>query len=97
MRVRNKNADIPLLLRKLHPKLKHSDYPILKIQPYFISKKCSVCYNCYYSFTSVSKLSGNPINSIKEEIFRGTHGLRSEGMKTKNQVNSFGRYVIIIR
>lgn len=84
-RVRNKNADIPLLLRKLHPKLKFIEYAILKSQPYFLSKKCLICYDCYYILTSVQKMSGNP-SATKEETFRGTQGLRFEGMRTKREV-----------
>mmetsp|Transcript_28309 Transcript_28309/g.25104 ORF Transcript_28309/g.25104 Transcript_28309/m.25104 type:complete len:80 (-) Transcript_28309:220-459(-) len=54
LRVRNKTAEIPLIIRKLHPKMKVQEYEKLKYHAYFSHKTATICHNCYYKIVSTN-------------------------------------------
>lgn len=87
LRVRDKNADIPLLIRKLHPNLKPKEFTKLKSEQYFLNKKVDVCYNCFFEIVTTNNLAGNEELFINDQVvLKGTQGLRYESLKIKKEV-----------
>jgi len=64
-RVRNKQATIPYIIRKMHPKMKAHEYEKIKNEDYFKLKKTNVCYSCYFQLSKTHNYGGNERNPYK--------------------------------
>lgn len=68
--VRNKQADIPYIIRKVHSRLRSHEFEKIKNEDYFKIKKTRVCYSCYFYLSKTNIMGGNDQNpnSIQEKI-----------------------------
>lgn len=64
-RVRNKQAAIPYIIRKVHPKMKAHEFEKIKDEDYFKLKKTLLCYNCYFQLSKTHNYGGNDKNPYK--------------------------------
>jgi len=56
--MRNKNAFIPPLLQRLHPRMKERDYLRYMGDPLFTNKTTYVCEECYLKACETSSFAG---------------------------------------
>ena len=69
-RVRNKQAGVPYIIRKIHPKLKANEFDKIKDEDYFKLKMARICFSCYFNLIKTNDMGGNDMNpyAIKEKI-----------------------------
>lgn len=77
-----KNYTIPIIIKKLHPRLKEKDYNNLCNNPGFLDKVALVCEDCYLiivgSANVLESLKQTAKKNIREVNFFGKGGLNPE-------------------
>lgn len=86
--LRHKAADIPLIIRRLHPKLKLQEFIKYKNSIEFLSKRAPICFDCYYIVVGSSKCSGNMLRSAEkvEEHFKGTGFMHHDALVNQKDI-----------
>jgi hypothetical protein len=59
--IKQKNANIPLLFRRLYPRIKLKEFEELMQSETFLKKKVLVCHLCFLDITDTIKEAGVPV------------------------------------
>jgi hypothetical protein len=89
--MKQREANIPLVIRKLYPRMRLKDYETLRYNEAFLAKKIFVCYNCYLELTESRPLAGKltePANPIDDtgmfDLMRVKRDSQDPALKLRN-------------